>query len=268
MQAAPERVRIKRKRDEPLLPSFVLSSKRPALSGLSLTDADTPQQPPATTRYRLVSTVPAHAGRTDGSPRTPAMQAAARERGVGRQQSDARYRTVALRRSNSGVGSTLQHVLELSVIRRCASVPEISPAAKAHKLRPFGPPIPRSSPPAAAASASAGVDDALLEEIWRDAATASAEMAAADESPPADDAEFVYDEYSIAPAEAGESEGAAHDEPTIEADSLWWEELDAEAVSELEAQAAAEGSDSQGEQDYPDDESGGSDSEDERRAYF
>ena len=65
----------------------------------------------------------------------------------------------------------------------------------------------------------------------------------------ADAGDFVYDEYSLAAEDEEDSSGA--DGAWGE---LWWEELDADAVRELEAVDGAQGSDSEGEVDYPDEE--------------
>jgi hypothetical protein len=247
-QPAPAVVRIKRKRDEPVLPSFVLGIKRPALSDLSVDDVPRPALTP--TRYKLVSTVPAGTSRTAAAHHTAAAQAERREHSAQLRQTEARYRAVSLRRRSHDNGSNAgdQRVLEL---RRCASVPEMSPSGRP-KLRPFGPPLPPSSRAQRPFPANESVSDDPLADIWRDAAIAST-MDSADAGGGEEDTdEFVFDEYSIATAaEGGGGEGDAIEDPALFAEpEIWWEDLDEETISELEARDAD--SDSQGEMDYPD----------------
>ena len=276
-ETPPVVVRIKRKRDEPPLDGFVLSSKRrPTVSSLSVNS-----EPLAATRYRLTGTVdrvgggifePSPQSTTGISSDDPALRPRhqAHLQRVRVAQSHARYHTIALRRSCStdgGDSSAPQQVLEL---QRCASVPSLATLASGAEppvLRPFGPALPpRSSKPQSATGSNCTIQDHVdIDQIWRDA-EAAARMSdmrpghIADAASPAatagyaDDADdFVYDEYSVAldscPGDAAWGE-------------LWWEELDQDEVDELQAMGGGADSDSQGEVDYPDDESAGSSSDD------
>ena len=303
----PSVVRIKRKRDEPVLPGFVLSSKRPSLAALSIggneeresqlplvqpheqqtlgarpRDGQPPRcdpPPPVkkSTRFRFAGTVPACASSSSNSSTSTsttvtfggslaAAQTFAREMTVRRQQGDARIRAVNIRRSSStDTAGAVQHMLEL---RRCASSSALDGLAggtAVPKLRPFGPPLPPAPRDAAHASRpSMPADEALLEDIWRDAAVASqmvTEETAAEESD-----EFVYDEYTIAPAggeaDASDVDGASTFESEPE---IWWEELDDETVHGLGLVGGEPeiGSDSEGELDYPDEENSDEDESDD-----
>ena len=294
----PSVVRIKRKRDEPVLPGFVLSSKRPSLANLSLGGNDEyesqqplaqPQEqqsqgarpldgqaprcdppPPSkkSTRFRFAGTVPAGAGSCSNSSSTTtsatvtigtsmaAAQTFAREVTVRRKQTDARIRAVNIRRSSStDATGAVQHMLEL---RRCASSSALdeldSGKSAVPKLRPFGPPLPPAPRAAGHASRpSMPPDEALLEDIWRDAAVASqmaTEEMAAEESD-----EFVYDEYTIAPADGDADASGVDGVPAFESEpELWWDELDEETVHSLVGGGPEIGSDSEGSLDYPEEE--------------
>lgn len=99
----------------------------------------------------------------------------------------------------------------------------------------------------AAAAAALGEDGAV------DGATQSTDVEPS--SSVADVGDFVYDEYSLAaPEEASSGTDGLWGE-------LWWEELDADAVRELEEADDAEGSDSGDEVDYPDEEDSDDDEE-------
>lgn len=268
MAATPPVVRIKRKRDEPPLAGFVLGSKRPNLASLSL---DVPAAAAAQgTRYRLVSRgalcQPGAPDAFQTPTRDAAALAAAREQGVRQQQAAARFRRVVRMRSADDVfgggAAAATGVLEL---QRCgaASHPEKP------KLRPFGPPLPpRTAAPPPRVAAEGRVDEA---DLWADAA-AAAELVAAEEEDAAAavaaaerDEQFVYDEYE--PTAAGE------DAPDVElfTPQIWWEDLDGEGfVDEDAALYDGEGSDSQGEVDYPEEEEGdeSADSDDGDRRYL
>ena len=194
-------VTIKRKRDEPALPEFVLASKRPSLARLTLDDHEasssagvapspaaskaseslaSPSQQgsraakKAGTRYRLVGTKSERDGiavRADAA----ALLTAAHEQAAKEQQSRARYQKVQLRRS---ANSAEPDVLEL---QRCAAESAPAPKRSPVKLVPFGPPLPKTSKPEESVSRSGHedeCDDALLAAIWADAAAASAEAVA------------------------------------------------------------------------------------------
>jgi hypothetical protein len=283
-------VRIKRKRDEPPLAEFVLPApkRQPSLRSLSLDDDATTTNPSAATtagavaagdlstanakgapsaptgrRFRLVGTAHVKDGAVN---RDAAAVAAAHREQVARQQSDARRKLVALRR----VGD----VLELqSGAAAAAGGGGGARSAAAPKLRPFGTPLPpRSQQRSDAAGPAAGwsappcangdADDALIESMWADAAAAAAmgvdaDVTSAEGEADADGDGFVYDEYYL--AEDAEGAGDGYVPPEI-----WWEEeLDDELVRQLEAAAGfgGEASDSEGEVDYPDEESGSEDSD-------
>lgn len=256
-------IRIKRKRDEPQLETFVLggsASKRPALAQLSLgaPAASGPSEksadgaiaepsPRARVRFRLVGTSGAggFAARDERLQRGQRLQ--------GRQQAAARFERVATHRLDED-SATKGVELEL---RRCA------PAKP--KLVPFGSPLPPSTlPPAFGAtkvatqpssrwtecSGAADAEGDELADVWREAAAAagleSGEGAKGDAAP-AEDSEFVYDIYEV---EAPGKHDAEDADPEV-----WYEELDAAAVHELEAMTSEHDSQSEGEQDYPDEES-------------
>ena len=131
-------VKIKRKRDEPALPEFVLASKKPSLARLTLDDdagsapgggtaataaagmgsfaSPPPQGSRAAraggTRYRLVGTASERGGPTVRA--DAAALTAAREQAAKAQQAKARYEKVQLLRSANGDGPD---VLEL---QRCS----------------------------------------------------------------------------------------------------------------------------------------------------
>ena len=303
----PEIVRIKRKRDEPVLSGFLLGTKRRPAS-ISNLSVDT--QPELTVmRYRLVGTKVLTGGLfvptalSAPPPQQPAADSAeararAHQQSARALQSEARYRTVSLRRSSSIDGGAQQHVLELQrvpPVHKCASVPSLTGIAASAtpttppprpKLVPFGPPLPPQ--PQYAVSSGWRAPSTFSEphgDIWADAAVAAAlgEDARADaaaaaalgedgatrstdvepSSSVADVGDFVYDEYSLAaPEEAPEEASSGTDGLWGE---LWWEELDADAVRELEEADDAQGSDSGDEVDYPDEED--SDDDDEEEAW-
>lgn len=264
-------VRIKRKREEPAIPSLLLGdrAKRPSFAGLSL-GGDTPagDAPVAPNlagasskqRYRLVSSVPARPG--EAAPRNaalgmPSAVAASRVQQLAATQAAARFRLVALRRAEGGAADgAMVDVLEL---QRCS--------APVPKIVPFGTPLPPTADAQAASAAwvppspspfpsMLGDEDDAMEQIWRDAA------AAAQLSPPRSDAglhageaEFVYDEYVVDDGRAdGEGEGGAA-VGALEGEAIiWWDEIEEDGLIG-EDERYSEGSDSQGEQDYPEDES-------------
>tara|TARA_B100000795_G_scaffold42199_1_gene27620 strand:+ start:105 stop:1106 length:1002 start_codon:yes stop_codon:yes gene_type:complete len=252
-------VRIKRQRDEPSLPTFVLggsASKRPALAQLSL---DTPAvgsseasgqdapKPQGKVRFRLVRTTGAggFAARDERLQRGQRLQ--------GRHQAAARFQRVATHRLDDDPdGAELE-------LHRCA------PAAPAKpKLVPFGPPLPPSRPAARWADAGEAEDSRdEMADIWRDAASAASleSQPVAAEGPEAaegDSGDFVYDIYEVE-TEAGTAgeEGRA----PAEDEEVWYEELDAATLLGLEEMLSEHGSgSSEGEQDYPDEESSECDS--------
>lgn len=311
LERCPEIVRIKRKRDEPALSGFLLGAKRRPAS-ISNLSVDT-QLEVAVTRYRLVGTKVLTGGLfvptalSAPPPQQPAADSAeararAHQQSARALQSEARYRTVSLRRSSSIDGGVQQHVLELQrvpPVHKCASVPSLTridasatpttPPPRP-KLVPFGPPLPpqpqyavssgwrapsTSSEPHGDIWADAAVAAALGEDARADAAAAAAlgedgATQSTDVEPSssvADLGDFVYDEYSLAaPEEASSGTDGLWGE-------LWWEELDADAVRELEEADDAEGSDSGDEVDYPDEEDSDDDEEEEAwrpggREYF
>ena len=309
----PHIVRIKRKRDEPALPGFLLGAKRrpTSLSSLAIGSDSQPAQP--ATRYKFVGTVQTQGGglfvptpqqlppksseqQPSDSAQAAAGRALAHQQSARAQQAQARYRTVSLRRSSSSDGGAAQHVLELQRVAgvpKCASVPSLPAVAAsttapppAPKLRPFGPPLPPQPHCAPAVAkvrnggggsshASVSMADAVvdLDSIWRDAAMAAelgessmhSSVVSTDANPAVspghqDADDFVYDEYSLAAEDDGDESGSAAAADVADDgawDELWWEELDANAVRELEEIDDAAGSDSQGEMDYPDENSDG-----------
>jgi hypothetical protein len=258
-------VRIKRQRDEPSLPAFVLggsASKRPALDQLSL---DTPAvgsndangqgapKPQGKVRFRLVRTTGASGG--GFASRDERLQRG--QRLQGRHQAAARFQRVATHRLvDDPDGAELE-------LRRCSAA---AAAPAKPKLVPFGPPLPPSRPAARwldAGEAEDGRDE--LADIWRDAASAASleSQTVAAEGPEAaegDSGDFVYDIYEVETeaATAGE-EGRA----SAEDEEVWYEELDAATLLGLEEMLSEHGSgSSEGEQDYPDEESSECDSAD------
>lgn len=286
-------VKIKRKRDEPALPGFVLggsaSRKRQTLAQLSLgpAAADEAQQPaaaaaePGGAAADVASDVKADfgaaatAGAVSARPRVRFRLVGTRnaagfavrdervqrqQRRQGAQQTSARYQRVATHRLDDDTGSAVKGVeLEL---RRCSPPPLPKP-----KLVPFGPPLPPSGKPvekAAAygsfqsgwAAAAAAEDDDPLASVWRDAAAAAS--LPADDAPAADGeggATEAGDEfvYDIYEVEVGATEEGHGATETV--DDLWYEELDAAAVQGLEDMMSARDSESEDEVDYPDEES-------------
>ena len=250
-------VRIKRQRDEPALPSFVLGGsacKRPALAQLSL---DTPAgescdgsghgapKPPARVRFRLVRTTGAggFAAREERLQRGQRLQ--------GRHQAAARFQRVATHRLDDDPSGTSNSVeLEL---RRCSAT---TAAPAKPKLVPFGPPLPPSRPAAQWAGAGEAEDSRdELADVWRDAASAAGLESHPDVTDGSEAAEgdFVYDIYEVetGAAMAGEEVGQV----SAEDEEVWYEELDAAALHGLEDMVSEHDSQSEGEQDYPDDES-------------
>ena len=286
-------VKIKRKRDEPALPGFVLggsaSRKRPTLAQLSLgpAAADVAQQPAAApaepadaaanvaadaaadfgaasapgaastrprVRFRLVGTRNA----AGFAVRDERLQRGQRRQGA--QQTSARYQRVATHRLDDDTGSAAKGVeLEL---RRCDPPPPPKP-----KLVPFGAPLPKSGKPVEKATAygssqsgwtaaAAADEDDPLASMWRDAA-AAASLPVAD-GPAADGeggAAEAGDEfvYDIYEVEVDATEEGRGVAEAV--DDLWYEELDATAVQGLEDMMSARDSDSEEEIDYPDEES-------------
>ena len=251
-------VRIKRQRDEPSLPAFVLggsASKRPALDQLSL---DTPAvgssdasgkgapKPQGKVRFRLVRTTGASGG--GFASRDERLQRG--QRLQGRHQAAARFQRVATHRLvDDPDGAELE-------LRRCSAA---TAAPAKPKLVPFGPPLPPSRPAARWLDAGEAVDSRdELADIWRDAASAASleSHPVAAEGPEAadgDGGDFVYDIYEVESeaATAGE-EGRA----SAEDEEVWYEELDAATLLGLEEMLSEHGSlSSEGEQDYPDEES-------------
>lgn len=287
-------VKIKRKRDEPALPGFVLggsaaSQKRQSLAKLSLGPAAADVAQPAAAaaqpadaaadaptngaadfsagsasstissrprvRFKLVGTRNA----AGFAVRDERLQRGQRRQGA--QQTSARYQRVATHRLDGDTGSDTKGVeLEL---RRCPPPPPPKP-----KLVPFGAPLPpsgkpvekaaafgSSSPSGWAAAAAADEDDPLA-SVWRDAA-AAASLPVADG--PAADGEGgsmeADDEFVY---DIYEVEVGATDEAPGAAeavDDLWYEELDPAAMHGLEEMMSAADSDSEDEVDYPDEES-------------
>ena len=251
-------VRIKRQRDEPSLPAFVLggsASKRPALDQLSL---DTPAagssdasgqgtpKPQGKVRFRLVRTTGASGG--GFASRDERLQRG--QRLQGRHQAAARFQRVATHRLvDDPDGAELE-------LRRC-SAGTAAPAKP--KLVPFGPPLPPSRPTARWLDAGEAVDSRdELADIWRDAASAASleshpVAAEGAEAAEGDGGDFVYDIYEV------ESEAATVGEEgraSAEDEEVWYEELDAATLLGLEEMLSEHGSlSSEGEQDYPDEES-------------
>lgn len=274
--AAPSVVRIKRKRDEPPLTGFILGNKRAhtSFSGLSLdrdgADAASAAEatPPARgTRYRLVSVsgTPWSRGVDGAGSHDAASLAAMREVDVRRQQTAARFRRVALGRgasSGSHECGTAPGVLELQRLA-VPSSPQPAP-----KLRPFGPPLPRRTAAPVPTEPAATEAEVGLDALWADAA-AAAELAAEEAATATgeDEGAYVYDEYEPTTAEDGAPEGEECGAPAM----IWWEDLDDESLlgEGADALADGEGSDSQGEVDYPDEESDASaDSDDGGTRYW
>ena len=233
-RTTPAVIRIKRKRDEPVLPGFVLSNKRKSLSNLSL-DGGGQEERPAM-RYRLVGTVQpdgetvasasccggggdgvTNAGTGGGGGGGVTSASTRPGEGTLKRRAEAPPQFARLRRSTSvDTSAAAQQVLEL---QRCSSVPDFGAAVP--KLRPFGPRIPPSRPrqeggggggggggsgsgSGGGRAAAATADSISLDDIWADAATAAM---LTDDPPKAsvhaaaaadDEAEFVYDEYTIA----------------------------------------------------------------------
>ena len=279
--AAPTLVRIKRKRDEPALPGFVLGGKakssRSSLASLLLGGAPSCPVAPVPQRYKLVSTT-ANGGADSASPAgaTPvsikastSQSAAALREQVARQQQKqqqaARFKLVAMRRSGSAAEAG---VLEL---QRFAYAPP------APKLVPFGAPLPLSGRSARPERWAATTDPAPrpgdledeLAQVWADAAVAAAEGQAHSAGASAageggglggseGEDEYVYDEYTVADG-ADDQEGS----DVMCQEEIWWEEVDLDAFG-LEEGADYSDDDSNAEgQDYPEDES--SDVEDDNR---
>ena len=174
------KVVIKRKRDEPVLPSFVLANKRPALSRLSIGDG---APDPPMIRYTLVGLTP---GSTNVPEASGKEQQQAHEPDARPNPSNSRFRTVAMHSTADG------QVLEL---QRCEP-----------KLVPFGPPLPPRSRPVPQARSCTNADTAV-DDIWRDAAAASGSLEGNLSPQPMAD-EYVYDEYTVA-ADADDDGDAA-----------------------------------------------------------
>lgn len=292
-------VRIKRRREEPALPSFILGGsapKRPALAQLSLAAPPAPAAAPLPAAASEVPDAGALAGAGDGGPTRPRVRfklvgtksasgSAVRDERVqrsqrlqGKQQASARFQRVATHRLGDETGSATKGVeLEL---RRCAPPKP--------KLVPFGAPLPpsgRRAPdeelaPFKSSWPSDGPADAddELASVWRDAAMAASLVegdaggagggTGGGKGSGGDEAgdEFVYDIYEMeteaAPAGGGTgvpADGSGDDE-------VWWEEVDASGVLELESMLSEHDSQSEDELDYPDEEASEPESELESEA--
>ena len=168
-------IRIKRSRNDPSLPTFILggsTSKRPALAQLSLdapqdgTERNAVNAPKAAVRvrFRLVHTAKAggFAARDERLQRGRRLQ--------DRQHAAARFERVATRRLDDDTSTAVE--LEL---RRCSAR---DPATKP-KLVPFGPPLPSAQPVArdqAFRWIGVGCPEDQSDElagVWREAAAAA-----------------------------------------------------------------------------------------------
>jgi len=245
---APVLVRIKRKRDELPLEGFTLGNKRPNLTDLSI-GADATAAAPAAMLYRLKRPADDHAPSMPINKSAAACSSAAPEASFGRDAS--KHRRVVLRRADgASTGAAPVAVLELT------TAPKPPPAPK---LRPFGPPLPPSNKQA---KSSTIVDGVPLDDLWADAAAAAA-LGDAEVDP---DEQYVYDEYEPMGASV---DGAAGDDATPH---ICWEELDDDLLGEEpDAFVDGDGSDSQGEVDYPDESDDGycsADSDDNEERYW
>ena len=282
--AAPACIRIKRKRDEVSLPEFVLASnKRPSLlERLSLSDEPAAEKkkgaapaPPAasTVRYQLVGTAVRRGG---AAVRDPAALALAREHALRQARGVEKYRKLALLRNTSG--SSEDSVLELQT---CSSADaqaarRATGAAAKPKLRPFGPPLPATNARTEAHVETSSGGMISEAELWADAGQAAIEAAAEAEkeaaaaaAAAAEESGFVYDEYVVQPdgennqaaAEGAASGAGAGGFDGWSVPEIYWDdELAAEYGEDLRADGG-EDSDSNGEVDYPDEESDGVDSD-------
>jgi len=158
----------------------------------------------------------------------------------------ARYQRIASRRAD---GAVLE--LERCAPRRTdAGGPPPRP-----KLRPFGPPLPKTQP--ADGWLAGAAEDDELGSIWREAAAAAA--ASGDGADGQEhghgngEAECVYDLYEPVGGEAEGEDGATRAAAYECEELLWVEPLDELLDDPLEQ---SDGSDSQGEVDYPEDEGG------------
>ena len=267
---APACIRIKRKRDEPSVPEFVLASKRPSLlDRLSLqpsppeekTVVNTP--PVAAVRYRLVGTA---AARGSAAVRDAAALAAAREQALRRTQGAARYRKLSQARGTA----PNDQVLELEA---CTKADDRSATDAARpKLRPFGPPLPKKPPPPPPEEVAEVIETSsggLISEadLWADMSAAAEEAAAevaadtaAAKAADDEDASYVYDEYAV--MGEGDAAAAGGDTGSAMADTdAGWAPLEIFWEDEFEDEWAHEpdrdgnDSDSNGEIDYPDEDS-------------
>ena len=265
-------IRIKRKRDEPSLPDFVLANKRPSLLdrlSLSAPPPESKESVPATpavaVRYRLVGTAAARSGT---AVRDPAALAAARAQSVQQVQGAARFKKLRLLRD--GAMASDKNVIELQA---CASADErqATGSTKA-KLVPFGPPLPKlpkKPPPPTAGEAPGEIESssgALISEadLWADMGAAAEEAAAEAAVAAAEEMEagYVYDEYAVETVtEASPSAGDEADAGWAPIEIYWEDEFEDDWVDEPNP-GDDNGSDSNGEVDYPDE---ADDSDDDER---
>ena len=280
-------VRIKRKREEPSLPGFVLGgAKRPSLARLAVGAAapaaadgapPTPVAAASGKRFRLARTEN-QTGRAEPLARGVASQREARQAQQKKEQAAWRFTQVQISRAPADAGG--RTVLEIERRRVAARRPQKGIVPSGQPL----PPSPAAPPAAAAPPADGGIDDAMMAQIFADAdelggaprrigfgtADAAAEQGGAPPAPgfggAAADDDFVYDVYEVLDddaegegAEAAEASAAAGGgSPEAAGEELWWEEVGPELVSELEGGLnggdSGHDSDSNGEHDYPEDE--------------
>ena len=294
-------VRIKRKRDEPALPEFVLAAKRPSLidrvAGLNRSPGTAaervaafaaearqpPQEQSVRTRYKLVGTASVRGGAAVAD---PAALAAAREQKLQLSRDAARFKRLTRLRGSADSAAD-DGVLELQT---CASADAEAKAKAAKaaanakpKLVPFGPPLPKPdrSPKPAEKQVKTNSGGVISEaDLWAEMTAASAmdaeEAAAAKAKKAAEadaDDDYVYDEYAleeevVSPSAivgmARENEAHGWMPPEI----YWEEEL---VADDLMGENGGEGNgayddedyDSNGEVDYPDMKAECSDSDEE-----
>ena len=251
IEQVPRVVRIKRKRNAPSLPGFVLGhpAKRPALQGLSIA-ADQPRR-----RFRLIATETEWGTNvaTPGAPRSSAprhmpsqpgqrrqQQREQRQLEAQRQQDAARYQRIAsLRNDIAGRDSSATLVLE-----RC-ELPK-------PELMPFGPPLPPARRPVPTTQTLAGCSVCPNKDdppsSWHAAlAAVEAEQRQLQLQASADICVFdVYEELELDACDGAFQEGEFEQE-------LRWDEPEDDLFDDDGGGSAAE-SDSQGEVDYPDEE--------------
>ncbi len=268
LRTPPQEVRIKRRRDEPPLPAFVLAPhKKRTLHDLNLAPSDSddhrPQHHTRRPAYRLVATLRAHANAKPASPRSAEQLRRQRQARAQQQRSVTRYQRVRSLRDTDGEPLTLE-------LQRGDA-----PGARPATLRPFGPPLPRSAPCAASPWQGAACDanEDGVASMWRDAAAAAS--VDGDESCPADDPaaaapvesldEDMVDVYELVDVT---EEGVDATVQLEKIEELVWEGADDEDEDDLVGDA--DGSDSNCEQDYGPDSSDGltdSDECDDDRRY-